>query len=34
MQYVALFRGINVCGKNVVKMYDLKQLFTELGMQL
>jgi uncharacterized protein (DUF1697 family) len=32
MQYVALFRGINVGGKNVVKMYDLKQLFTELGM--
>lgn len=32
MKYVALFRGINVGGKNVAKMNDLKQLFLELGM--
>lgn len=31
MKYVALFRGINVGGKNVVKMDELKQLFLELG---
>lgn len=32
MKYVALFRGINVGGKNVVKMDDLKQLFFDLVM--
>lgn len=32
MKYVALFRGINVGGKNVVKMNDLKQLFLDLGL--
>lgn len=31
MKYVALFRGINVGGKNVVKMDNLVQLFHELG---
>lgn len=33
MKYVALFRGINVGGKNVVKMNDLKQLLLDLGLQ-
>lgn len=32
MKYVAMFRGINVGGKNVVKMDDLKQLFLDLGL--
>lgn len=32
MKYAALFRGINVGGKNTVKMDDLKQLFLKLGM--
>ncbi len=32
MKYVALFRGINVGGRNVVKMDDLKKLFLELEM--
>ncbi len=31
MQYIAFFRGINVGGRNIVKMNDLKQLFLELG---
>lgn len=31
MKYVALLRGINVGGKNIVKMDDLKQLFLNLG---
>lgn len=31
MQYVALFRGINVGGMNAVKMDELKKLFEELG---
>jgi uncharacterized protein (DUF1697 family) len=30
-QYVALLRGINVGGKNVIKMADLKRCFEELG---
>jgi len=33
MQYIAFFRGINVGGKNVVKMIDLKKLFTDMGFQ-
>lgn len=33
MKYVALFRGINVGGKNIVKMQDLKQLLLDLGFQ-
>ncbi len=33
MKYTALFKGINVGGKNVVKMDALKQLFLDLGMQ-
>jgi uncharacterized protein (DUF1697 family) len=32
MKYVVLFRGINVGGKNIVKMSDLKQLLLELGL--
>uniref|UniRef100_UPI003A5C85A7 DUF1697 domain-containing protein n=1 Tax=Muricomes intestini TaxID=1796634 RepID=UPI003A5C85A7 len=32
MQYVALFRGINVGGKNIVKMAALRQLFLNLGL--
>ncbi|MBE6906817.1 DUF1697 domain-containing protein [Marasmitruncus massiliensis] len=32
MKYTLLFRGINVGGKNVVKMNDLKQLLLELGL--
>ena len=31
MRYIALFRGINVGGKNIVKMADLKKLFENLG---
>ena len=31
MRYIAFFRGINVGGKNIVKMADLKQMFIELG---
>lgn len=31
MQYVALFRGINVGGKNIVKMADLRELFCNMG---
>jgi len=31
MRYVAFFRGINVGGKNIVKMADLKQLFVKSG---
>lgn len=32
MKYTALFRGINVGGKNIVKMNDLKELL--LGLEL
>ncbi|QAT50804.1 DUF1697 domain-containing protein [Caproiciproducens sp. NJN-50] len=32
MKYAALFRGINVGGKNLVKMDDLKRLFLDLGL--
>lgn len=32
MKYAALLRGINVGGKNVVKMDDIKQLFLNLGL--
>lgn len=31
MRYAALFRGINVGGKNVVKMDILKKMFAEMG---
>jgi len=31
MKYVAFFRGLNVGGKNIVKMADLRRLFTGLG---
>lgn len=30
-QYVALLRGINVGGKNIIKMVDLKECFEDLG---
>lgn len=30
---MVLFRGINVGGKNVIKMNDLKQLLLDLGLQ-
>jgi len=33
MKYTALFKGINVGGKNIVKMDDLKQFFFDLGLQ-
>jgi uncharacterized protein (DUF1697 family) len=33
MQHIAFFRGINVGGRNIVKMGDLKQLFLELGFR-
>lgn len=29
--YIALLRGINVGGKNIIKMVDLKRSFSELG---
>lgn len=32
MKYAALFRGINVGGKNLVKMADLRQLLSDLGL--
>ena len=32
MQYVTFFRGINVGGKNIVKMAALRQLFLNLGL--
>ena len=32
MKYAVLFKGINVGGKNVVKMNDLKQLLLDLGL--
>lgn len=31
--YAAFFRGINVGGKNIVKMNDLVKLFTDLGFE-
>jgi uncharacterized protein (DUF1697 family) len=31
-QYLALLRGINVGGKNVIKMADLKACFEEMGL--
>lgn len=32
MNYVLLFRGINVGGKNVIKMSDLRQFLLDLGL--
>lgn len=32
-QYVALFRGINVGGRNIVPMKDLRELLAELGCE-
>lgn len=31
MKYISLLRGINVAGKNVVKMADLKELYLRVG---
>lgn len=31
IQYLALLRGINVGGKNIIKMADLKSCFEEMG---
>lgn len=31
--YLALLRGINVGGKNIIKMKELKRLFEELGFE-
>ena len=33
MRYVAFFRGINVGGKNIVQMAQLRQLFVHLGIR-
>lgn len=33
MKYAALFRGINVGGKNIVKIAKLKKLFADLGFE-
>ncbi len=33
MIYIALLRGINVGGHNLIKMQDLKGLFTNLGLK-
>ena len=33
IQYVALLRGINVGGKNLIKMTDLRACFEELGFK-
>ncbi len=30
-QYLALLRGINVGGKNIIKMTDLKSAFVTMG---
>jgi len=32
-QYVALFRGINVGGKHILPMQDLREIFTALGCE-
>ena len=31
IKYVALLRGINVGGNNIIKMDELKQIFEEIG---
>lgn len=33
MRYLALFRGINVGGKNIVKMKELRELFIEFDFE-
>jgi uncharacterized protein (DUF1697 family) len=33
MRYVAFFKGINVGGRNIIKMSELRQLFIDLGYQ-
>lgn len=32
MVYIAFLRGINVGGKNIIKMSDLKQMFATIGL--
>lgn len=32
MNYAAFLRGVNVGGKNIIKMADLKQMFALLGI--
>lgn len=32
IQYLALLRGINVGGKNIIKMVDLKACFEEMDL--
>ncbi len=34
MRYVALLKGINVGGKNKIKMVDLISLFEDLGLKM
>lgn len=33
MQYIALLRGINVGGNNIIKMLDLRKTFEEMGFE-
>lgn len=33
MIYIALLRGINVSGHNLIKMADLRQMFTDMGFR-
>jgi uncharacterized protein (DUF1697 family) len=33
MKYVALLRGINVGGKNLIKMVELKECFEKMGLE-
>lgn len=33
MRYIALLRGINVGGNNIIKMVDLKKSFEEMGFE-
>ena len=33
MRFIALLRGINVGGNNIIKMVDLKACFVEMGFQ-
>jgi uncharacterized protein (DUF1697 family) len=33
VRYLALLRGINVGGKNIIKMHDLKRVFEDVGCQ-
>lgn len=33
VRYVAFLRGINVSGKNIIKMEDLREIFDSLGFK-